>query len=300
MSRFAILLLFLFASLTAGYTSRSLGADKSHLWPRDQASGITTIPFCFSNHHAMGLRHPVEQGWLKWHNKIGLPGRSNGHSLEFKRYETPSQPGYPFCRGAGDRWNPAVPNHVVEVSLGAPGIGCDSSLGYNEHGAPGRHFLIIDTANEHMVNYFVTHELGHIFGLMHEHSRADRDNHIVYNCDALIDFATKWAAARAAGVSKFDFCNDPDVADRFDFVAFGFHKDNGLYSAEYDHDSIMHYSSYTGARNDLIRADRNNMDHYPLTKLVNGVRSIIPSRWRGEVKVSDGDGEGIRKLYPWG
>ena len=66
----------------------------------------------------------------------------------------------------------------------------------------------------------ITHELGHVIGLTHEHQRPDRDDYIIINYDNIIE--------------KYKF--------NFNII------NNSLFKEEllkYDYNSIMHYDYYT-------------------------------------------------------
>ena len=68
----------------------------------------------------------------------------------------------------------------------------------------------------------VLHEIGHAVGLIHEHSRHDRDKYLEIRWENIYPSAL------------YNFQRQPD---------------NGDYPGEYDFDSIMHYSQMASSRN---------------------------------------------------
>ncbi len=64
--------------------------------------------------------------------------------------------------------------------------------------------------------------MGHVIGFFHEHSRIDRDNHIILDMDKIIKQGFK---------SQYDPMPDPQP---------------GYYGVQYDLYSIMHYSTFGG------------------------------------------------------
>jgi len=71
----------------------------------------------------------------------------------------------------------------------------------------------------------ITHELGHVLGLTHEHQRPDRDDYVIINFENILE----------------GFQNNFQILD------------NPLYreeSLEYDYSSIMHYDYYTCSNGD--------------------------------------------------
>lgn len=49
----------------------------------------------------------------------------------------------------------------------------------------------------------IAHELGHVFGLFHEHQRPDAADHLTFHCENLFGFATVKATIESKVNSKF-------------------------------------------------------------------------------------------------
>jgi hypothetical protein len=50
----------------------------------------------------------------------------------------------------------------------------------------------------------------------------------------------------------------------------------GYSSISYDYDSIMQYSSWHGYDPELVKNDPDNPDFYPMVRLKDGKKSLIP------------------------
>ncbi|KAH7072074.1 hypothetical protein BKA63DRAFT_568004 [Paraphoma chrysanthemicola] len=198
------------------------------------------------------------------------------------------------------QWNDAFPGDALVIRRGPHNYG-RGSLGYYKNGEQGRHILQQGLGNEDFqILWSMAHELGHVFGLLHEHSRPDRDNYVQFNCINLAGFEEALKRAYADGYNKQDLCTREDVADRYGFPSLEYMPDpQGWRSAEYDHDSIMHYPSQAHANVDLV-IDPNNPDFYPLVRLSGAERkkkmNFPPEE---DFEISAGDVGAIRDMYPW-
>jgi hypothetical protein len=152
----------------------------------------------------------------------------------------------------------------------------------------------------------VAHELGHSFGLMHEHSRGDRDNHVQFNRENLIGFDKALEKATADGFTQEELCNHFNVANNYKFDATQYYKwenDGMKYSSDYAYDSIMHYNSWQSRNPAIADSDPNNPDKYSMVRLTGrktGQKSLLPlPRPCPEWQISKLDKYAIKMLYPW-
>ncbi|KAI5100082.1 bone morphogenetic protein 1 isoform X1 [Silurus meridionalis] len=107
----------------------------------------------------------------------------------------------------------------------------------------------------------VVHELGHVIGFWHEHTRPDRDAHV--------------------SIIKENI----QPGQEYNFLKMGPDEVNSL-GETYDFDSIMHYSTNTFSRSVLMETILPRYD-------VNGIIPLIGQRMR----LSEGDITQARKLY---
>jgi hypothetical protein len=125
---------------------------------------------------------------------------------------------------------------------------------------------------------------------MHEHTRPDRNKYLQYNCVNIIHYKEKFAKAEADGCTKETLCNLYFIALQYQFFGSEYCILNfGYYSTDrYDYDSIMEYTSFEFHDPDLVKEEPNNPDFYPLAKLKDSKKSIIPipdANWQVSLRV---------------
>jgi len=131
------------------------------------------------------------------------------------------------------------------------GSGCDSALG---HQGGEQLIHLADGCGTPQV----IHEIGHTVGLLHEHTRSDRDQYIQIN----------WTNIPAAWQSQFQNANPSQDVGTYDFC------------------SIMHYPA---------TADSYNNGHLPVFQETNSCPACMPGR---ATVLSSGDVVAVNFLYP--
>ncbi|KAI4704963.1 hypothetical protein J4E89_009549 [Alternaria sp. Ai002NY15] len=271
------------------------------------------INWCFRDALAENnIFRAVDNGWGTWTRKLGAAQASNGHNLHFERFKPVGGPNYPYCYTSPGVWDPQIPPETVVVywiatdPMNREGF---ASVGHTVSNVPGRHHLMISghTTDDNR-DFTVAHELGHIFGLNHEHERSDRDQYIIYNCRNVEGFAEAWGRCLAEDPTCTEdmLCNDRALAIRHGFIGSEFITYNIApdIASPYDYQSIMHYDSRRGSNEAIVSGDRTNPTLYPMFKVDPQTNQAAFLRLAGglkypEFEISDGDAQMIRAMYPF-
>ncbi|KAK3209131.1 hypothetical protein GRF29_69g882549 [Pseudopithomyces chartarum] len=254
--------------------------DSRTIWPivtSTPPGGRNVVRFCFTTLEAKAeLEHDFLQAIDNWMDALGGPASSRtGHNLVFKEVRTPEGEDTVCCSEwklppaqNPCTWNAEVENDVLAVYMNPSGKANSATIGYVSDSdallnnfPPQRHFVNLKPLNSNInVLWEWVHELGHVLGLLHEHGRIDRDNHVIFRCRNLLDFQSCFAAAKKdrdeqdtgdtdAEIEK-KLCEQWTFANRYGFSARSFMKGTGSQPhvdpaswGAYDRDSIMHYSS---------------------------------------------------------
>jgi hypothetical protein len=155
--------------------------------------------------------------------------------------------------------------------------------------------------------HVAAHELGHVFGLLHEHQRADRDFYINYNCRNVIGFDGALAKARADGYTEDQLCTQLGVAQMYgwagaEFVRFAPSATDIV--SPYDFHSIMHYDCRHGANSAIWGPDPTNPLLFPMYafNVAGDEAHFLPlkgGRHYPHFDISAGDAATIRAMYPF-
>ncbi|KAI4670566.1 uncharacterized protein J4E79_000849 [Alternaria viburni] len=295
------------------------------------------VRYCFEDESARNnFKDDIDAAWKLWVDKIGEPGCPSGHILQFREYRV-KEGVWPYCYNKREKdedpwvWNKHVKNDIAVIAESKDTETQASSVtGYipkewsDEQGRHGIH-LGLSFKQKYPPDYWITtvaHELGHLFGFWHEHQREDRNDYVHFDCSKLRGYAAAKAKVDAAKEHTMEqVCADYRLALQYDFPAVQDYdtidhiaplREGGielpLYinsDLEFDDESIMLYTSAEFANDgantdDVLQVPLAFWKHRgvgfdPPNPVTKDDLEIIDVRW----KVSDGDADGVRHLYPY-
>ncbi|QDS73477.1 hypothetical protein FKW77_009063 [Venturia effusa] len=295
------------------------------VWPKDPAhpERPALIPLCYVDSRSQSILEPlVLQGIKDWHNKLG-PNRGVGFVV--LSYKICDEQVHDRNNGQVIR-NPGLTHDTVHIQYDDPGS-ISATIGYYRRTcAPGRHRLFFNPNQAQPqevardAHWAMTHELGHVLGLLHEHQRPDAGQHITLVCSAIAGYSAldEWLHKNNWKVdfddddldfvrSADEICQDHEMALEFATNSVpGAPPFNPLelmpqvpqdiditlryhYYRPYDLSSIMHYGSEQRGERSLLTTGKQKT-----LLLKDG--SDIP--WDGTSTPSDGDRETVNMMYP--
>lgn len=302
-------------------------------WPWNDNCQKYQVTYCFEN------QQTHDEMWDVWKGAVARwgPAMLGNSDLEIT-WDPSCTDVHCICQVEGVRH----PDTLV-IKLSGPGEPFHATLGYG-YGTdkPGRHDLygnsfawdqsITQVEQQEEASVSLAHELGHVFGLEHEHQRPDAYTELTINCQAVRGYSE----ARAKAVVSLDpafapqesadnrmtkVCTRPELAatifpNLLHLMPYKDHYQPGYWGptfytpvshgALFDHQSIMMYSSATYARA-FNPDDRSTWtlshiyDRYPdwgprLKHIVVRGGTTNPKYQ----SISEGDARRIKLLYPQG
>jgi hypothetical protein len=269
-----------------------------------------TIYWCFKDELAetkIGIAR-MAQAWAVWTDVIGTASPKNQHALEFVQWKP----------ATGERED-GMPPATVIVAWDPDLNGGAASPAYMGKDCNTHFIKVGPTLPEERglvdlhPTWVLAHELGHVFGLLHEHQRPDRDTFIRYRPENVVGFQ---AAKREAEIRGYTLqqlldsvgvnieCGWRPVAQ---YIKWSHAPDN---QTPYDLGSIMHYDSGHHCKGYTDKPGLPLGPHpltVPMSKIgPNGVEVLflhsarVPADSEPPPKfyISQGDAAAIRLMYP--
>eukprot|EP00096_Caligus_rogercresseyi_P012112 TRINITY_DN4988_c0_g2_i1.p1 TRINITY_DN4988_c0_g2~~TRINITY_DN4988_c0_g2_i1.p1 ORF type:complete len:245 (+),score=59.00 TRINITY_DN4988_c0_g2_i1:729-1463(+) len=148
------------------------------------------------------------------------------------------------------KWVPRKQEEAF-VSIQTGDSGCYSHVGYSPMRV--KHVLHLQTSNDLstcMVPGIIAHEMLHVLGFIHEHTRPDRDDFIDVHWENINPAnAPEFFRALTANVTEeSSICDGTEEKEAFKKCFLGYLAPPTL-GIPYDYDSVMHYGEYEFSMN---------------------------------------------------
>ncbi|KAH6625712.1 hypothetical protein C7974DRAFT_206176 [Boeremia exigua] len=232
-------------------------------WPEVDRKGrkMRIVKYCYSEKHVRDhLDCPrFRDAFDKWRQKLDSPAFKGTTNLYWEELSdgnpdrSKRQPRY--CYDADKNWDSKnVPHDTLAIRIDRnAGKSASSTVGYDptrEKDLFGYHIMNI---GPDVTTATIAHELGHVFGMVHEHNRHDSDDYVHFECKSLPNYSETIALARVENKLNYadaheKLCNDREFADRYKFGSSDFVKDpfgriHDEPTIPFDYKSIMLYDS---------------------------------------------------------
>ncbi|KAL5379697.1 hypothetical protein PMIN02_010852 [Paraphaeosphaeria minitans] len=294
-------------------------------------ASVHLIRYCYADQasrDALYCSFPAAENL--WRDALGgRPGKETGYNLHLAQAWAAG--GIQFCYAEGTydsktaqgTWNwklhdkqdtLVVAYRPVDEKGNMPAT--SASLGYTLESAllpwqnpQARHYMQISNKDDKVR---IAHELGHVFGLLHEHQRSDRDVVIEYRPENIAGYAEALAAAINDNVPEAEarqkLRDDVSFCQKYNFRGSAYVKnadqpapimgDPTQGPLDFDFESLMIYPSDAQTDTAACRAD---ISHCPIVRRAGTGTDGKPKfeYIAAKGKPSAKDAEFVRKHYAW-
>ncbi|KAF2995494.1 hypothetical protein E8E13_000056 [Curvularia kusanoi] len=275
---------------------------------------VRPIRYCYTDKATRDLLdcRYVRQAAMRWWIKLHTQGFKDTNIISFNEAQVidPNTGGRTphYCLDDQGQWNyQYVPDDTLWIYYDPNVMGGHTTPGYRNGWGPGQNKMVLNPGGNNPGEDYVAivvHEFGHAFGMLHEHQRADRDDHIrlkcsnIWNYDSVVAQAKEEYPLNDVNFLKYHLCDDVGFAQQFGFGSYFFAKQPQYDDGGFDSDSVMLYHSATLARPDCSTDEQScTMLKY---QTVNGVpdwSSLPPVRIPQNTYPSDGDAKWVARWY---